>query len=296
MKYRGHETFSIRKNWIAKGMMAINEHQDIFTSKELDATVELGIGRNMVFSLRYWLKAIGLTQEIRTANKKTKTQFTDFGSIIFQHDKYIEETGTLWFLQYQLSKNKDNATAWYYFFNEFNMSEFSKDDFVQSLKNFDRMNGGTTALRSFEDDFECIKNTYISRFKTITSTDPEDNIESPFAELVLLETIGSSRNTYRKVIPPKQDIPPIVLLAVIKAEAENSSKMNEILISDIQNKKCNVGKVFNLDTITLMDILSILENRDLIKIVRTAGLDVINILTKKNSLELLCEYYAELAK
>ena len=27
--------------------------------------------------------------------------------------------GTLWLLHYQLAKNKDEATAWYYFFNEF---------------------------------------------------------------------------------------------------------------------------------------------------------------------------------
>ena len=57
MKYSGHESFSIRKDWLAKGIRKI----DSFKKDELTSMDELGIGKNMVKALRYWLKVTGIT-------------------------------------------------------------------------------------------------------------------------------------------------------------------------------------------------------------------------------------------
>ncbi|WP_297648656.1 DUF4007 family protein [uncultured Treponema sp.] len=291
MKYRGHETFSIRKNWLAKGMEAVHENPGIFTDKTLEPMDELGIGRNMVVSLRYWLKAVGLTKEEKSKeSRKTETVFTPLGKIVYGNDQFVEEAGTLWLLQNELATNRENATSWYFFFNEFNLTEFTKDDFVTELLKFDKGKGGTTALSSFDSDFECIVNTYVSRFKNAAEIDPEDNIESPFAELGLLDSIGSGKKLYRKVIPPKQNIPPLIFLASLYRMCEKNEdggakleyKNFEIPLSDIQNRKNSAGKVFNLDVITLMDILSELETLNLLKVVRTSGLDVVRLLPWKN--------------
>ena len=98
----------------------------------------LGIGANMVKALRYWLQAVKLTSE-PAAGRKEQT-FTEFGKVVFENDPYIEEMGTLWLLHYQLASNKDDATAWYYFFNEFKATEFTKEDFVKQLSNYIRIN------------------------------------------------------------------------------------------------------------------------------------------------------------
>ena len=307
MKYRGHETFSIRKNWLAKGMEAVHANPGIFTDKTFAPMEELGIGRNMVVSLRYWMKAVGLTEEKKSdKTRKNETVFSPLGKIIYEHDRFVEEAGTLWLLQAELASNKDFATSWYFFFNEFNMTEFSKDDFVSELLKFDKGNGGSTALSSFESDFECIVNTYVSRFKNAAEIDPEDNIESPFAELGLVDSMGGERKMYRKVIPPKQNIPPVVFLAVLYHMCEKNRndarayENLEIPLSDIQNRKNGAGKLFNLDVITLMDILSELESRDFVKVVRTAGLDVVRLLAWKDLDEsesykkCVEEYYKEL--
>lgn len=307
MKYRGHETFSIRKNWLAKGIEAVQKNPGIFTDKTMEPMEELGIGRNMVVSLRYWMKAVGLTKEKKSEkSKKTETSFTPLGKIIYEHDQFVEEAGTLWLLQNELATNRENATSWYFFFNEFNFTEFTKDDFVTALQNFDRINGGSTAHSSFESDFECIVSTYVSRFKNASEIDPEDNIESPFAELGLVDFMGGERKMYRKVIPPKQNIPSLVFLAVLYRMCEKSTndgyayKNLEIPLSDIQNRKNGTGKLFNLDVITLMDILSELESRDFVKVVRTAGLDVVRLLAWKDLDEsesykkCVEEYYKEL--
>jgi hypothetical protein len=73
----------------------------------------LRIGANMVTSLRYWLQAVGLTVEPQTGRKYQK--LTPIGEFVFENDKYLEEIGTLWLLQYNLATNKEDATAWNYF-------------------------------------------------------------------------------------------------------------------------------------------------------------------------------------
>ncbi len=313
MKYRGHETFSIRKNWLAKGIEAVSRNPGIFMDKSFEPMDELGIGRNMVVSLRYWMRALHLVKERKNLEtKKTVSEFTKLGKIIKENDKYVEEAGTLWLLQAELASERDFATSWYFFFNEFNLTEFTKEDFVSALKSFDQMNsektdgGKETALSSFESDFECIVNTYVSRFKNAAETDPEDNIESPFAELGLVDSVGGGRKLFRKVIPPKQNIPPLVFLALLykmagktedaeKAETSETEYKNlEIPLSDIQNKKCGAGKLLNLDVITLMDILSELETRAMVKVIRTAGLDVVRLEVGVTYEECVRLYYKEL--
>ena len=134
MKFRAHETFFIRKGWLSKGMKSIVNDEKVFINKDVKPTDVLGIGSNMVKSLRYWLQAVGLTSEL--SKRKGGQQLTEFGKAVFDNDLYLEEIGTLFLLQYMLAKQFEEATAWYYFFNEFSMSEFTREDFVQGLQNY----------------------------------------------------------------------------------------------------------------------------------------------------------------
>lgn len=160
MKFRAHDTFFIRKGWLSKGMKYVQKKPDVFVAKDENPMDVLGIGANMVKALRYWLQAVGLTEE-PSSGKRVQT-FTSLGNSVFTNDRYIEELGTLYLLHYRLSSNKDEATAWYFFFNEFNMTEFSRDDFVEFLQRRIRMEEGevSVAIRSLNDDFSCIINTH----------------------------------------------------------------------------------------------------------------------------------------
>ena len=101
MKFRAHETFFIRKRWLSKGMKAVKNEPTAFISKEKNPMDTLGIGSNMVKSLRYWLQAVGITEE-PNFGKRVQT-FTPLGEKIYEHDRYIEELGTLYLLQYRLA-------------------------------------------------------------------------------------------------------------------------------------------------------------------------------------------------
>lgn len=150
-KFRAHETFFIRKGWLSKGMRYVSQKPDVFTDKDDNPMDVLGIGANMVKSLRYWLQAVGLTKEPKTGKKNQS--LTDFGKLVHENDPYTEELGTLYLLHYKLVTDEEMAPSWYYFFNRFVMKEFNKDDFVAQIQNELKMDGTTVAIRSLTDDF-----------------------------------------------------------------------------------------------------------------------------------------------
>ena len=295
MKFRAHDTFFIRKGWLAKGVKHIQKNPAVFLGRGgVNPMDTLGIGANMVKSLRYWLQAVGITEE----KKRREQAFTPLGEIIRKYDPYFEELGTLWLLHYRLASNRDNATAWYYFFNEFRLNEFSRDDFVEQMSRWlrmqEEMKEWDVPTRSLEDDFDCIIHSYLSRtqFKP-ERVDPESTIDCPLGELGLVGIADRRGKTYRKLAPTKGLLPPLVLLAVLSDQASDTG---ELRIADIQSEPCNAGKVFNLDAITLTAALYRLELLKHIKVIRTAGLDVIRF-TPKWAFEICVEmYYGGLSK
>ena len=292
MKFRAHDTFFIRKGWLNKGMRNVNNDPAVFMGTNGNPMDILGIGANMVKALRYWLQAVNLTSEPNSG--KREQSFTGFGRVVFENDPYIEEMGTLWLLHYQLAKNKDEATAWYYFFNEFKPSEFTKEDFVKQLSNYIRINGEEVSERSLEDDYNCIINTYVPRIKSSPEkVQPESNIDCPLGELGLIDISNKKEKIYKKSVPKKDTIHPLILLAVILDQANGETS---IKISSIQNDFCNAGKIFNLDIIALTALLYKIELLGYIKVVRTAGLDVIRIEKPMSFLESLQEYYDSINK
>ena len=65
----------------------------------------------------------------------------------------------------------------------------------------------------------------------------------------------------------------------------------EIKIADLLKEKNNVGKLFNLDFISLSSYLDKMQIAGLIQVVRTAGLDVIKVKDKKRFEDYVVDYY-----
>jgi hypothetical protein len=286
-RFRAHDTFFIRKGWLSKGMKNIKLDPSVFMGTNSNPMDVLGIGANMVKALRYWMQAVGLTEEPQSGRKEQS--FTRLGEIIYENDPYVEEMGTLWLLHYMLATNKEDATAWYFFFNEFKPNEFTKDDFVKHLQNYLRMIDEDVSERSLEDDYNCIISTYVPRIKSNPEkVHPESNIDCPLGELGLIDILNKKNKIYKKSSPSKDTLHPLILLAAILKQAGNEK---EIRISSIQNDIFNAGKVFNLDIISLINLLYKVEHMGYIKVVRTAGLDIIRIEKEMTFEDCIKEYY-----
>lgn len=92
--FSGHESFPCKSLWLKKGYDFVVEGND-FNSPE--AVIGLGVGKNMVASIRFWLKAFGITDN---------DELTELGHYLFDDskgkDKYLEDIGTLWLLHFNL--------------------------------------------------------------------------------------------------------------------------------------------------------------------------------------------------
>lgn len=279
MKFRAHETFFIRKGWLSKGIKYVEWSEGrVFIDKENNPMDVLGIGSNMVKSLRYWLQAVGITYE--NVSTKRVQKFTDLGNLVRKYDRYIEELGTLLLLHYELATNKELATSWYVFFNEFSMNEFTKEDFLDFIQKYILMNSSdeereSGTIRTLTDDFNCIVGTYVPRYKlNPAKVSAESNIDCPFGEMNLIEVLDKKGDVYRKNILNASSFNPWIALALIQKEHVG---IEEIQLKDLLLSPNSIGKVFNLDSITLLQILRSIEKIGEIKIIRTAGLDVIRI-------------------
>ena len=153
--------------------------------------------------------------------------------------------------------------------------------------------GGEPPVRSLDDDFNCIINTYMPRYKTSPSKDePESNMDCPLSELGLVDFHNKKERTYKKTIPAAHTIDPLIAVAVI---IDNAGRRTEIPLSEIQNSSGNIGRVFNLDTITLLTVLNAAERAGYVEVVRTAGLDLLHITTRNTFLECVQQYYDKLS-
>lgn len=77
-------------------------------------------------------------------------------------------------------------------------------------------------------------------------------------------------------------------MAVIVDQANG---VKEINLNELLTAPCNIGRVFNLDAITMLDVLYQIEKLNRIKINRTAGLDVIRILDDLDFQDCVDAYY-----
>ena len=109
--FSGHDSFQCRQLWLKKGFDYVQEGKSF---NDEDAVVQLGVGKNMVSSIRFWLKAFDIIND--------KDIPTVFGKLLFNnengYDPFLEDEASLWLLHYQLVK-KGYASIYNIIFNEF---------------------------------------------------------------------------------------------------------------------------------------------------------------------------------
>lgn len=295
MGFARHETFYIREGWLFKGMQAIDnaesadEQPTIFLDK--DAPERLGIGRNMVRSLRFWMQATGLAEEM--SEGRTVHRLTDFGKLVWTHDRFIEDPLTLWLLHYHLVSNEEFATTWYWFFNHYSPTQFDDQSALESLQSWatgydpDR----SIAISSLKKDVRCLLQTYLVDEKKHS---PEDMKHSPFTQLEILARGSGRQKSYYWQRANLTQIHPLAVLYVLLDRQEKSVReSNELLLRDALYEPMNVGRVFNITTAGLIEMISLLR-RDFafdIEFVGTAQLNQIKLPQNVTALDVLRGYY-----
>ena len=115
MGYGQHQSFYLRDRWLNKSVQHLEEDNRFFYKK--DAFEKIGLGKNMLHSLRYWVVATGVVEEVFNEERKKVHQITPLGKLIFKNDPFIKSINTAMILHYQMVKKKEPSTAWYWYFN-----------------------------------------------------------------------------------------------------------------------------------------------------------------------------------
>jgi hypothetical protein len=290
-----HETFYMRDGWLYKGIQAIQKDPLIFAKEE--APQVLGLGKNMVRSLRYWMLATQLADEKSTKGGKEQ-QLTEFGQLVAQFDQYQELDGTLWLLHYQLVTNRSEATSWYWFFNHFVPVNFTRHDFVERLAQW--VNTQSEELKSHQSlakDFDCLVRTYVPSSR---ERSPEDVLISPLVSLGLITEIEHQEDDDKRVRhfrlnPIKSNsIHPLVFLYILlKRQEVERAGAKQVSLIDALREPMNVGRVLNIGVQTFEDLLLGLEEISpefSVRLTRTGGLDQLT-LPDTSAEDVLKEFY-----
>ncbi|MEM5549527.1 DUF4007 family protein [Pseudoalteromonas neustonica] len=188
-----HETFFLRYGWLTKGFWAnlsyINDNtpSDIFKSD--NAVVELGVGKNMVASIKYWLQAT----QLLTSSEKGFLIPTDLGMSLMGNnlepgwDAYLEDEATLWLLHWLIASNATQATAFYWFFNRYHKTQFTQDELRTALNDFIKESiSANTSAGTIKNDISVLTRMY-SSVEADKKQSWDDILDSPMSQLGLIE-------------------------------------------------------------------------------------------------------------
>ncbi|MEV7288725.1 DUF4007 family protein [Streptomyces sp. NPDC093252] len=253
-----HETFAPRFGWLHKAYMQVKHDQGAFLAA--DAPVRFGVGKNMVYSMRYWSRAFKLTRE-HSPTKGTQAKYAyptwEARWLLDEHgaDPYLEENGSLWLLHWWLVSSRPGAKswapAWYTAFHLAPFSRFTVADMTQVVTrhvNFSYDKSPEEA--SIVKDIECLTKMYARSApeKVGSPGSYEDLLACPFRDLDLLTFVGTRGNAewqftsgHRTSLPAR-----VLAYACLDYAAKFSRQANSISVARLANEPGSPGRAFRV--------------------------------------------------
>ena len=276
--YTGHETFACRSYWLKKGYDFL-ETENNFSSPE--ATSILGVGKNMVRSIRFWLRAFELVENNKLSSIAKKIFDSDNG-----WDPYLEDVNTIWLLHYLLVKN-GYAKVYSDFFNDYRKKqvEFS----FENLERYIRIQQPEIADKTLKSDINVLKNNYIRPNRKINSI--EDSFSVFLQELNLIDQVSSG--VYFFNMRKKHSLDNKIVFYSILDKAYDSSSFS-LSFDNLMYERNSPGSIFCLTQEELYTrIQNISSDIDGIVFTEDAGIRELQISNKMNLESVLESYYEE---
>lgn len=276
VKMKRHESFSIREGWLAKGIRTIKEDSKVFSSA--DATDILGIGTNMVKSLKYWMTATCLIEENNRSISLSK-----FGELIDKYDPYLEDNFSWWLIHLNMILNIEDSYIYNLFFNKCTMKVFSKRDIFEQISQILNNNKLEYNENILQDEVNMIIKTYSIDEKI---DNPENNFICPLSELNLIKKVDI--NAYERIRPDFRNLNYLIVYYLMVLLSEDKEYLS---IDDLIKLDNSPAKILNLDKNLINEYLDEMKKHDLIIINRTAGLNMIYFNKKLFIDEIMREHF-----
>ncbi|MFN1835255.1 DUF4007 family protein [Balneola sp. MJW-20] len=289
LSFSGHDSFQCRNLWLKKGYEFVIYDKD-FNADE--AVIELGVGKNMVTAIRYWMRSFGLMDDDGGLTKLSSMILDDDG-----FDPYLEDIGSLWLLHYHLVK-EGKASIYNLFFNRFRKQrvEFTKKQFKDYLVNHTEILGESHSPNTIETDVGVFLKSYAPE-RSKGRKYLEDQYSSLLMDLNLVRVLDAevtsdkeTRETRYAVRNERRDSLPLeVFLFTI---LDNPKFGKSISLPKLMNDPNSPGVVFALDGDSIVDMIkSIVRERDDLVYKDDAGLRELQILKDIDKFQVIEEYY-----
>lgn len=274
--FSGHESFPCKTLWLKKGYDFVCNDGNFNAP---DAVVRLGVGKNMVSSIRYWLKVFGLL----SGEDLTEVAHSIFSSQI-GYDPYIEAEGTLWLLHYLLVSTKE-ATLYYLLFCRFQRERltFERHHILSFVK---RSMTEAGRLKAYNENTLRKDASILLQNYTHTKAHSAEDYSFLLTDLDLLRSIDTAQYSFN--LEGKRSLPIEILFYAIVSE----SKGNYTIDYDILQ---SIGLIFCIHDLELIAMLLALQEKypTDIRYSDTAGLRQIQLLRDINPQDILKRYYED---
>lgn len=246
--FSGHESFPCKTLWLKKGYDFIRDGKD-FNSP--NAVIDLGVGKNMVSSVRFWFNVFGLNEK-----SNETTWIADY--ILNSHegrDPYMEDLGTLWLMHFLLIYSQE-ASLYKLFFIDFQKERrvFNKEQVI----NFVRRKMIEAEKEEQFNENTIRKDVGVLLLNYCLPQNPHSNED--FSTLLMdLDLLRQSekkdisedkQNRYFFNIDGKKQVPPeIFLFAILLMKEDTDNSISYDLLQEI-------GLIFCMTDLEIIDVLN----------------------------------------
>ena len=250
-KFSGHQTFCFRYGWLEKGFRFVQKKKWF---SDDNAIVDLGVGKNMVDSIRYWCEMAGIVNDDH--------KVSDLGTRIFDEetgwDPFLEDNATLWLLHWKLNTNPDVMTAGTALFSHLHKPEFSKHDVARAALKLVDSNKKPPSDKIIMRDIDCYVRAYTGGRRFDSHSLKEESFECPFQELNLIHPLKDS-DLYRFSIGPKSSLPPEIIGFAIFEYLNREKPRGSMRIQEALYYEFSPGQIFMLDENAMIEAVQILD-------------------------------------
>jgi hypothetical protein len=292
LQFSGHDSFICKQLWLKKGFDFIQSKGNF---NDESSVVKLGVGKNMVNSISYWLKAFGIADN--------GNELTELGKFLFDKktgvDEYLEDLATIWLLHYSLIKI-GKASIYNLFFNDFRKGkiEFTKEQLFNFIKRkLESQNQNNFTPNTINSDISVFMRNYLKPNYKGSKIDVEDDFSSLMIDLDLMEIYqsenaeGKSVEWYKVENKQRIDLPyQVVLFSILDNEAYGIS----ISFKELLGGYNSPGSIFALtDDCLFQKIEQITGKYKSVTYTESAGIREIQFRKKPNKWEVLYGYYKD---
>ncbi len=242
--FAGHQTFAVRSGWLKKGLDALQNDPQIFNRD--DAIVTLGVGKNMVTSIRHWIFAMKMARFSGRDLVLSPLGQTIFGGSSCEGlDPYLEDPATLWILHWKLCGPESEAFTWAWSFNHWREWEWTRDKLAQSLLEAAQMRlAKAPSSETVERDVGVLLQSYVA--SSTRNQNAEDGLDCPLRDLGLIRATLDGQ--FRFVVGAKPSLPPTIFAwALCEYWSWKYAHAQTLSVRELTYGEGSPGVVFKLD-------------------------------------------------